>query len=55
MQSLPWGAILFTATNLATLLGILLYALQIPLPAVLAAPLNYLSDITSRCPWWSSA
>lgn len=46
-QPSSWRAILFTATNLATLLGILLYALRIPLPAVIASPLGYLSDITT--------
>lgn len=46
-QSFSWRAILFTAPNLATLLGILLYALRIPLPEVLASPLGYLSDITT--------
>jgi putative auxin efflux carrier len=46
-QPSSWRAILFTATNLATLLGILLYALRIPLPAVIVSPLGYLSDITT--------
>lgn len=47
LQPLSWRSILFTAVNLATLLGILLYALRIPLPAVVASPLSYLSDITT--------
>ncbi len=46
-HSFSWRDILFTTANLATLLGILLYSLRIPIPAVLASPLSYLSDITT--------
>ena len=40
-------SILLTAVNIATLLGLLFYVLQLPIPEVLDAPLTYLSDVTT--------
>ena len=40
-------AIIFSSVNLATLLSLIFYFLQIKLPAFVAAPINYLSGITT--------
>ena len=42
-----WRSILLTAANAATLLGLLFYAAQIPIPAAVQAPLDYLSNVTT--------
>lgn len=42
-----WRAILFTAINGATLLGLVFYFTQLSVPAALLAPLTHLSNITT--------
>ena len=44
---ISWKAILFTEVNAATLLGLVVFCLQIPIPAVLATPIGLLSNITA--------
>ena len=44
---ISWRSILFTTVNGATLLGLLLYAAQIPLPEMIDTPLTYLSNVTT--------
>ena len=45
--SISWRAILFTEVNAATLLGLVVFCLQIPVPAVLTTPIGLLSNITA--------
>ena len=42
-----WRSILLTVVNGATLLGLILYAAQIPIPEVIDTPLTYLADVTT--------
>ena len=42
-----WRSILLTVVNGSTLLGLLFFAAQWPVPAVLSAPLTYLSNVTT--------
>ena len=42
-----WGSVLLSPVNLAILLGLLFYALQLQLPDMVLTPLNYLSNITT--------
>ena len=44
---LSWRALLLTVVNGSTLLGLLFFAAQWPVPAVLSAPLTYLSNVTT--------
>ncbi len=44
---LSWRGVLFTMVNLATLLGLIFYIGQIPIPLALSEPLNYLSNVTT--------
>ncbi|MBQ7578222.1 MAG: AEC family transporter [Synergistaceae bacterium] len=44
---LDMKAIIFSSVNLATVLSFIFYFLQIKLPAIVAAPINYLSGITT--------
>lgn len=44
---LAWRSIVFTAVNFATVLGLAMYLLQLPLPSVVSTPLTHLSNITT--------
>lgn len=44
---ISWRSILLTVVNGATVLGLIFYAAQIPVPEVIDAPLTYLSDVTT--------
>lgn len=44
---ISWKAILFTEVNAATLLGLVVFCLQIPVPNLLATPIGMLSNITA--------
>ena len=44
---LSWRFLLLTPVNVTTLLGLLLYGVQISIPGVLDAPLTYLSNVTT--------
>ena len=45
--AIAWRAILLTEVNAATVLGLLVFCLRIPVPGVLATPIGLLSDITA--------
>ena len=44
---ISWKKILFTEVNAATLLGLVVFCLRIPIPGVLATPIGLLSNITA--------
>ena len=44
---ISWKAILLTEVNAATVLGLVVFCLQIPVPTVLATPIGLLSNITA--------
>ena len=46
-MQVSWKSILLTVVNGATVLGLVLYAAQLSLPALLEVPLTYLADITT--------
>ena len=42
-----WRSILLSPINVVTLLGLVMYVVQLPIPPVLEAPLTYLADVTT--------
>lgn len=42
-----WGRVLFSGINLAIVLGLLFYALQLPVPGALMTPIQNLSNLTT--------
>lgn len=47
LSSTSWRSILCTEVNAATALGLLIFCFQIPVPALIATPIQLLSDITA--------
>ena len=45
--TVSWGKVLFSAVNLAIVLGLTFYCLQVSVPEVVLTPVQYLSDITT--------
>lgn len=42
-----WGEVLFSAVNFSTVLGLVFYVVQIPIPGAVLMPIQYLSNITT--------
>lgn len=45
--AISWGKVLFSAVNVATLLGVVLYITQIPVPEAILTPVGHLSNVTT--------
>lgn len=47
LHKVPWKHVIFSTVNLATILGLVFYGLQIPVPAAVLTPIQYLANITT--------
>lgn len=46
-SKLSWGKAVFSGVNLATLLGLLFYCCQLPVPTAIMTPIQHLSNVTT--------
>lgn len=45
--AISWGKVLFSAVNVATVLGVVLYVTQLPVPEAILTPVRHLSNVTT--------